>query len=379
MKGSSKLAMPPKRIILMYISEVSGHRNAALAIEKAVRIIEPDSAILNINAFNYTNPVAEKVTNSIYMGIIKMAPKIWDYLYDNPKIVKRVEKTKKKIHKANSPKLKKLFDKFNPDLVICTQAFPCGMVADYKKTYGSNLTLIAVLTDYIPHSYWVYEEVNSYIVPSEDVGAKLIHKGVPGHKVKALGIPFDPKFSEPLDKEKLLHKYKLSPDLPTVLIMGGGQGLGPIKTIVRSLERSKAGIQEIVVAGTNKKLYKTLKRRIKRYKKKILLFGYAQHINELMHMADIVISKPGGVTTAEVLAKGKPMIIVKPLPGQEASNTKYLTEKGAAIKVDKPRKINLVIDDLVNNPQKLKRFSEAARDIGKPNSSLEIAKLALKR
>ena len=211
------------------------------------------------------------------------------------------------------------------------------------------------------------------------MGAKLIHKGVPAHKVKPLGIPFDPKFSEPLDKEKLLLKYKLNPTLSTVLIMGGGQGLGPIKTIVRTLEKAKADIQEIVVAGTNKKLYKSLKRRIKKYRKKILLFGYAQHINELMHLADIVVSKPGGVTTAEVLAKGKPMIIIKPLPGQETSNTKYLTEKGAAIKLDKPRKINLIIDELISNPHKLNRLSEAAGDIGKPNSSLDIAKLILRR
>ena len=379
MKGFYNLAMSPKRIILMYISEVSGHRNAALAIEKALRILEPKAEILNINAFNYTNPLAEKVTNSIYMGIIKMAPGIWDYLYDNPKIVKRVERTKKKIHKANSPKLKKLFDRFNPDMVICTQAFPCGMVADYKDTYESDLSLVAVLTDYVPHSYWIYDSVNYYITPSEDVGAKLIDKGIPAHKVKPLGIPFDPKFSEPLDREKLLRKYKLNSGVPIVLIMGGGQGLGPIKTIVRTLEKAKAEIQEIVVAGTNKKLYKSLKRRIKKYKKKILLFAYAQHINELMHLADIVISKPGGVTTAEVLAKGKPMIIIKPLPGQEASNTRYLVEKGAAIKLDKPRKINLVIDELVSDSHKLNRLSIAAKNIGKPDSSLDIAKFVLKQ
>jgi processive 1,2-diacylglycerol beta-glucosyltransferase len=211
------------------------------------------------------------------------------------------------------------------------------------------------------------------------VGAKLINKGVAADKVKSLGIPFDPKFSDTLEREKLLRKYKLSSSIPTVLIMGGGQGLGPIKTIVRGLERTKAEIQEIVVAGTNKKLYKSLKRRIKKYKNKILLFGYVQQINELMHLADIVISKPGGVTTAEVLAKGKPMIIIKPLPGQEASNTKYLTEKGAAIKLDKPKKINLIIDDLVDNAHKLNRLSEAAKKIGKPNSSLDIARFVLRR
>lgn len=362
----------------MYISEVSGHRNAALAIEKAIRIINPEVEILNINAFNYTNPVAEKITNSIYMGIIKIAPKIWDYLYDNPKIVKKIERTKRNIHEANSPKLKRLFDKFMPDAVVCTQAFPCGMVADYKRTYGISLPLIAVLTDYVPHSYWVYDTVDYYVVPSEDIGSSLVKKGVLAKKVKPLGIPFDPKFTQPLAKETLFSRYKLNPVIPTILIMGGGQGLGPIKTICRSLEKVKPDIQEIVVTGVNKKLYKTLKRRIRKYKKKIILFGYTQNINELMEVADIVISKPGGVTTSEVLSKGKPMVIVKPLPGQEANNTRYLTCSGAAIKVDKPKDIHLAVEDLIRNPAKLKRIKEAVLRIAKPNASLDIARFILK-
>ncbi len=368
-----------KRVILMYISEVSGHRNAAIAIEKALRVLSPELEILSINAFKYTNPVAEKITNGIYMGIIKVMPRIWDYLYDNPKVVSRVEKAKKNIHKANSPKLKRLFDRFNPEAIVCTQAFPCGMVADYKKTYGLDAKLVAVLTDYAPHSYWIYDDVDFYITPSEDIGESLVRKGVDSLKVKPLGIPFDHKFNEIAERKDLLSKYKLDPSLPIVLIMGGGQGLGPIKTIVRSLERSRTELQEIVVAGTNTRLLDSLKRKIKRYKKKVLLFGYTHHINELMSLADVVISKPGGVTTAEALSLGKPMVIVKPLPGQEASNTSYLCAKGAAIKVENPRKINLVIDSLFSNHLKLEAIREVAKNTGKPNASFDIAKLILRK
>ena len=361
----------------MYISEVSGHHNATLAIEKAIRILNPNAEISNINAFNYTNPIAEKIVNSIYMGIIKVAPGIWDYLYDNPKIVKRIEKAKQNVHKKNTPKLKRLFDRLEPDMVVCTQAFPCGMVAYYKKKYGLNLPLIAVLTDYVPHSYWVYDAVDCYITPSEDVSLRLIKKGVPAQKVKSLGIPFDPKFNTALDKNSIYLKHKLSPGIPTILIMGGGQGLGPIKTIVKSLEKVNKDIQEIIVTGTNKKLYNSLKRKIKKYKKKITVFGYMQNINELMSIADIVVSKPGGVTTSEVLSLGKPMIIVKPLPGQEANNTAYLTQKEAALKIEVPDKINLVIEDLFKNPHKLKRLSSSAKQISKPNASMDIARLLL--
>ncbi|MFA5402960.1 MAG: glycosyltransferase [Candidatus Omnitrophota bacterium] len=361
----------------MYISEVSGHHNATLAIEKAIRILTPHAEISNINAFNYTNPVAEKVVNSVYMSIIKVAPKIWDYLYDNPKIVKKIEKAKQNINKANSPKLKKLFERLKPEVVVCTQAFPCGMVAGYKKTYQADLPLIAVLTDYVPHSYWIYDAVDCYITPSEDVSSRLIKKGVPAQKVKSLGIPFDPKFNTTLDKNSIFSKYKLSPGLPTILIMGGGQGLGPIKTIVKSLEKIDRDIQEIIVTGTNKKLYNSLRRKIKKYKKKIVVFGYAQNINELMSIADIVVSKPGGVTTSEVLSLAKPMIIVKPLPGQEANNTAYLTQKEAALEIEEPGKINLVIEDLLRNHEKLKHLSDCAKRISKPNASMDIARLLL--
>jgi processive 1,2-diacylglycerol beta-glucosyltransferase len=369
--------MRPKRIILMYISEVSGHHSATLAIEKAISILSPHTEVLNINAFNYTNPVSERIVNRLYMAVIKRAPRIWDYLYDNPGIAKNIRKIKEAIHKFNSPKFKNLFEKFKPDAVLCTQAFPCGMVADYKKTYRSHIPLIAVLTDYIPHSYWIYDGVDYYVAPSDEVTHRLLKKGADPHKIKTIGIPFDPEFNEPQEPEKIFHKFKLDSGLPTILIMGGGQGLGPIKTIIRSLEKIKTEIQEIIVTGTNKKLYNSLRRRIRKYRKKILLFGYTHNINELMSISNIIITKPGGVTTAEVLAKKIPMVIVKPLPGQEANNTAYLTEKGAAVKIDEAKKINSVIEDLLYNPGKLSRMRECASLISKPNASLDIARLLL--
>jgi processive 1,2-diacylglycerol beta-glucosyltransferase len=369
--------MSAERIILMYISEVSGHHSATLAIEKAIKILSPDAQILNINGFNYTNPISEKIINRLYMGIIKRTPKIWDYLYDNPSVAKNIEKIKETVHKFNSPKLKNLFDRFKPTAVVCTQAFPCGMVADFKKTYNSDIPLIAVLTDYIPHSYWIYDEVDYYITPAQEVGLLLAEKGVDTAKIKNFGIPFDPKFNQGVKKEEVLQRLNLKTNLPKILIMGGGQGLGPVKTIIKSLEKTKKDFQGMIVTGINKKLHRSLKKKIKKSKSKFLLFGFIDNINELMEISDIIITKPGGVTTAEALAKKIPMVIVKPIPGQEASNTAYLMKKGAAIKCDNPKEINLAIEDLLDNPAKLKQLSESAQRISKPNASLDIASLVL--
>jgi len=369
--------MSAKRIVLMYISEVSGHHSATLAVEKAIRIINPTAEILNINAFNYTNPVSEKIVNRIYMGMIKTTPGVWDYLYDNPKIARKIEKIKNSINKFNSPKLKRLFDRFKPDVVACTQAFPCGMVAYYKKNFNSDLPLVAILTDYAPHSYWIYDKIDYYITPSEEVKARLVKKGVKPENIKTLGIPFDPEFNDNISKTEVMKRLGLSLNMPTILIMGGGQGLGPIKTIVASLEKTKMELQEIIVTGTNKRLYRSIKRKVKKYKKRVFVFGYARNINELMDISDIIITKPGGITTAEALAKKLPMIIVNPIPGQEASNAAYLTEQGAAIKVDDPKNINLVVEDLFSNPDKLDNMRKSSVGISKPNASLDIARLLL--
>jgi len=371
--------MKEKRIILMYISEVSGHHSASLAIEDAVRSLSPYSEVLNINAFNYTNPISEKIVNKLYMGVIKMTPKIWDFLYDNPKVAKSIARLKERIHKLNSSKLKRLFDRFRPDAIACTQAFPCGMVADFKKRYNSDIPLIAVLTDYIPHSYWVYDKVDCYVVPSEEVGERLIKKGVPSSKIKPFGIPFNYRFNASVDTKEVYKELGFSLFLPTVLIMGGGQGLGPIKTIVKSIEKAKIELQQIIVTGTNRKLYKQLKRKIKKskFKKRIALFGYTDKINKYMTIADVIITKPGGITTAEALSKKLPMIIIKPIPGQEANNTAYLTKSRAAIKLDNPKKINSILDDLLLHRHKLELMSESAGAISKPHASLDIAKLLL--
>ncbi len=366
-----------RRIILMYISEVSGHHRATLAIEKTLRKLQPQTEILNINAFSYTNPISEKIVNRLYMGVIKRTPKIWEYLYDNVEVAKKIENIKRFVHKLNSPKLKNLFDRFRPDAVICSQAFPCGMVADFKKVHNSDIPLIAVLTDYIPHSYWIYDTVDYYISPSEEVTERLTIKGVPQQKIKTFGIPFDHKFNEPVDRHKVFKKLRLEPGMPIVLIMGGGQGLGPIKTILASMEKINLNFQEVVVAGVNRKLYKYLKRKVRKYTKRISVLSYVDYINEIMSISDIIITKPGGITTAEALAQRLPMVIVKPLPGQEANNTEYLIKKQAAVKVDFPRNTHKVIEDLLRHPDKLENLKEAARQISKPNASLDTARLVL--
>lgn len=363
------------KVLLLYISEHSGHHCASLAVEKALGQIDPTIETLNVNSFNYTNPILEKIINKAYLGVVTYKPQIWDYLYDNPDVLKKTQKLRDMIHRFNTGKLKTLVDDFLPDVIVCTQAFPCGMVADYKKSFNVNIPLVGVLTDYAPHSYWVYNNVDRYITPSEETGKKLIDNGIEPSKIKAFGIPIDPKFSQNLDRNGICEKLSLDKAVPSILIMGGTQGLGPIKEAVRFIDRSSLNIQLIIVTGTNKKLYNWLKRR--QYQKKVIVVPYATNVDELMEVSSLILTKPGGITTAEALAKGLPMLIVSPLPGQEAMNTKFLLREGVAVKAENAGDVVVLLQELLYHKDKLKIMSNKARALSKADSAVNIAKLVL--
>ncbi|MBU0683975.1 MAG: hypothetical protein KJ864_06790, partial [Candidatus Omnitrophica bacterium] len=324
-----------KRILIFYISKFSGHFHAARAIEKGLMSVMESVKIEKINAFSYTNPILEKIINKAYTEVIKKKPEIWGNMYDNPEVMKKTQKARSALHHFNLAKIKKLLELHNPDVVFCTQAFPCGMVADYKRLCGKNIPLIGILTDHAPHSYWLFDEVNYYVVPFSETADILKKKGVSPDKIKVYGIPIDLKFSVLQEKLQIKKALGFRDDKNVVLLMGGSQGLGAMETVANVLlNHKKRDYQLIVVTGSNRKLYNRLKRmKIIERDKDVFVLPYVDNINDLMDAADIIITKAGGMTVAETLAKRLPMLIVDPIPGHERMNTDFLTAKGAAIEV----------------------------------------------
>lgn len=372
-----KKTTQPRRILLMYISKVSGHRAATIALEKSLQLLDSTVEIMSIDGFGYTYPLLEKVVNKAYMGIIKRTPRVWDYLYDNPHVVKQTQSIKNYLHKISHAKLSKLFQKFQPDTVVCTQAFPCGMVADYKRAHHLRFLLIGVLTDYAPHSFWLNSGVDYYVVPSEESSERFIKKGVAREAIKVFGIPIKTSFAQKNDKEALAQKFQLNLKIPILLIMGGGQGLGPIKDVVKGLLNLKNDVQLIVLAGTNKRLLRWLKKNQGKTDKKILVYEFVNYVEELMEISTLIITKPGGMTTSEALAKSLPMVIVNPLPGQEMRNTDFLLQSGIAIRVDQTHDIGEEIGLLLQSPDRLAAMRRAAYENGRPQAALDTARFIL--
>ncbi|HAJ56572.1 MAG TPA: hypothetical protein DCL35_02255 [Candidatus Omnitrophica bacterium] len=369
-----------KRVLILYITESSGHHSAARAIKKAIELREPESRVQCVNAFRYAFPFLERIIHTLYLIVIKRVPKIWEKMYDNPKLVGRTQIIKKWIHALAIRRIHTLIDHFKPDVVVCTQAFPCGIVAAYKKknTRYSGIPLIGVLTDFAPHAFWVYDNVDYYVAHIPESRDMLIEKGVPQEKIKVFGIPIDPKFSLSQDRGELLANYGLKEGIPVIMIMGGGRGLGPIKDLLYELDLSKREFQVIVVCGMNKKLFDWIHHT--RFKNRILAFRFTDQIEHLMSMANLIITKPGGITTAEALAKKLRIIILNPIPGQEARNTDFLTKRGAAIKIERPGEVLAAVDKMLNLSV-LQRGVVSILDninpLSRPASSLEIADFVL--
>ncbi len=369
--------MGVKRVLLLYISPRSGHHQASLAIEKALALYQPNVAVRNIDALHYMNPFLERFIKKTYSGLIRTSPEVWDYLYDNPKVLRSTQKLRHLIHRFHSPKFQSLLDSFRPDVIACTQAFPCGLVSDLKKNGALSTPLVGILTDYLPHSYWIHDRIDYFVVPSDTAVERLSQNGIPPDRIRKFGIPVDPKFSANNKKGEIQKRYNLDPKLPTLLLMGGSSGLGPFRKLVRALEHSPLKVQIFTVCGFNRRLYRSLKRREKRFKKRMFVLGYTEEVDALMESADILITKPGGLSTSEALTKRLPMILLDPIRGQESSNADFLVGKGLALKAEDEEEAVELVEKLLAQPETREAMRRQAQRLIRPESANEIASFLL--
>ena len=346
---------------------------AAMAVEDSIRILDRDIETLNINYFQYTNPVFSGLVMKTYHGMLKRRPEVWDYLYDNDAVRERTAKFRNLLHKLNNKKIRKLLDWYKPDILVCTQAFPCVALAEYKRAQNLDMPLVGVVTDYGVHSYWADEAVDLYIVPNVEAKEKLVKLGIKNERIEILGIPIAPKFYIPLDKKKLKIKMGIDDGKPVLLIMGGSQGMVYMDEIVRHLSKIPIEMHAIVVCGVNKKLYADMRKVRAGSKLKIHLHQYVRNIEELMSVSDIIVTKPGGLTVSESLSKGLPMVIINPLPGQEAKNTEYLVRNNAAVIAKDGRDVARRISDLMSSSSNFKEMKRSVDAVARPRAGFDIA------
>ena len=310
------------------------------------------------------------LTKKFYLAALKFIPDLYDRIYKFADGRKVGVSTRFLSSALMYLPFARLLKKFQPDVVICTHPFPLAAASLWKFLHAKSaekFLLAAVLTDYSLHEIWIYGEVDAYFVATEEMRAKLAAHSRAGQKIFATGIPIDEKFSAAQKTTDETHT--------TILIMGGGLGLGSIEETLTELNKISLPLKILVVAGQNENLLVRL-RRLK-FNHPTEIFGYVTAVNELMSAADLLITKPGALTMTEAFAAELPLILHAPIPGPEALNAAYATAHGAAIAVGE-RKISAVVEELLRDPARLAEMKLNARKLSKPFAATEIIALIKK-
>jgi processive 1,2-diacylglycerol beta-glucosyltransferase len=251
---------------------------------------------------------------------------------------------------------------FDPDAVVCTQAYPLDVIASFAARHGSRFPLFGVTTDFVPHRFWILNNgVNArYIVPTESAAARLMWLGIDERRIFIFGIPVPTNVPTTSGE---------SSENRRVLVMGGGRGLGIRYRTIRRLDRCPNDFTIDVVCGMNRHLQKRLVRHRHTFKHRIRIRGYIRNAFLLMYRSDLMITKPGGVTLAEAACAGVPLLLVRPLPGQETGNAEAVVHQGAALHIRNEYDVTRSVTTLLNNPKLLLMMRNKALALARPDAA----------
>lgn len=350
------------KILILSASIGSGHTRAALALQK---IFGESAQVVDFMAKEIS--LLNWLTKKFYLAALRFIPDLYDRIYKLADGKKVGVSTRFLSSALMYLPFARLLNKFRPDVVICTHPFPEAAASLWKFLHAKserNFLLAAVLTDYSLHEIWIFGEVDAYFVATEEMRRELSTHCRAGQKIFATGIPIDEKFSR---VEKI-------PDAPrtTILIMGGGLGLGSIEETLAELDKVELPLKILVVAGQNENLLARLWRT--KISHPLEIFGYVSQVDKLMAAADLLITKPGALTMTEAFAAGLPLILHAPIPGPEFKNATYAVAHGAAISVG-DKKISAVVKELLSDPLRLAEMKLCAKKISNPCAAAEIVEL----
>jgi processive 1,2-diacylglycerol beta-glucosyltransferase len=367
-----------KKVLLLSASAGAGHVRAAEAVEKAFKQ-RNDSDGLEVHHFdvlNYTNKLFRHLYSKAYIDLVNKMPEVPGWVYDKLDKPWKNERRRLALDKLNTRPFVKLLREYQPDLIVCTHFLPAEIVSWLKAKERLASRQVIIVTDFDVHAMWLVHHYEHYFVAVDEARVYLEVLGIPAEKITVSGIPIDPVFAIKKDKQEMRAKHGLAPDRTTILLSAGGFGVGSVDALVQSLLPLQHRAQVVAICGRNEELKDRLSKLASRIKPdaNVLLkpFGYTKEMDELMTASDLVLGKPGGLTTSEALAKGLVFVIVNPIPGQEERNSDHLLEGAAAIRCNNLPTLSYKLDRLLGDPQRFKSMQANARRMGHPNAAKEI-------
>jgi processive 1,2-diacylglycerol beta-glucosyltransferase len=364
------------KVLILSASAGAGHIRAAEALEKAFEQSGATREIRHIDVLNYTNKVFRHLYSKAYIDMVNRMPEVMGWLYDHLDKPWKNERRRLALDRLNTRPLIKLLEDYNPDIAVCTHFLPAEILSWLKAKKRITCKQAIVVTDMDVHAMWLCRHYEQYFVALEETRVHMEKLGIDADKLTVSGIPIDPVFSLSKDKRAMRLKHGLSPDKTTILVSAGGFGVGRIEDLFTCLSELQHEAQIVFLCGRNEELKKKLERRSAKRaadsKASIISVGYTTLMDEYMSASDILLGKPGGLTTSEALSKGLVFVIVNPIPGQEERNSDHLLEEGVAIRCNNLPVLAYKVDQLLENPERFQRMQANARRLARPHAARDV-------
>ncbi len=369
--------LPGLRVLVLSVSAGTGHIRAGEALAKAAAGHPATGEVLHIDSLSYTNKVFRRFYGQFYIDLVKSAPILLGWFYESQDEPWKTEKMRLMMDRMNTGPLIRQIKKFKPDITICTHFLPAEILSHLMKRGKIETQLSTTITDYHAHAMWLSRLINHYFVANDESRAQLENIGFPPESITVSGIPIDPVFCEVKDRAALRKKQGLRNDIPMLLVSAGALGVSSAERIVEVLSELSLPMQIVVICGRNEKLRQNVLDQLNRHPEPVAhldfkVLGYTTEMDEWMKSADLYIGKPGGLTTAEAMSCGLPMVIYQPIPGQEERNSDFLLENGAAVKCNQLATMAYKVNLLLNNPERMAKMRRRAYELSHPDAAREI-------
>lgn len=303
---------------------------------------------------------------------------LWGHLHDNADYAQLVRAWEAWFYKMDFFHLEKMLGRHKPDAVLVTHALPLRSLAALRAKGRLSLPLFALTTDFWAHRYWAHKTVDHYFASSLQARSDLIRNGVARQKISITGIPVREQFLRPIKKERVLKSLKFNPHKKTIFVLGGSYGVLPYQELLEAAI-ADAGLsrhQWIFVFGNNKKGLAQARNRLSgKSWGNIRVFGFTQEVPKFMVASDLMIGKAGALSSSEALVMGLPMVITRPMPGQEIKNAAFLASSGAAVREDNTEKLIGVTRRILDNPGRLESMRLAAKRLAHPHAGGAVLKI----
>ncbi|OCN01793.1 MGDG synthase family glycosyltransferase [Caproicibacter fermentans] len=363
------------KLLILTAATGGGHIRASRAIQAYISKNSAGSEVVVVDALKSISSVLNKTVCDGYHFLATKTPKVFGQLYRKTNEESLLSTLVSRFSGAFSLKLVPLLERERPDVIISTHPFATEMISHLKWAGAVTAPLICLMTDYGPHRAWVADHVDAYVVANGDMISEMEAMGVPKEKIYPFGIPVENVFFTAGDRPAFLKKIGLDPYLPTILIMAGSFGVTNILKIYRQIVRLEQNFQMIVITGRNERLYEEIAKLIPDSPKPTKLVFFTNEVENYMHAADLLITKPGGLTVSEALACGIPLAVFDAIPGQEEDNANFLLTHNMAVKLENGQDCGETIRSLLADNRKLSEMRSSCKGFDKSRSAENILRL----